>query len=180
MDHHDHVALLREGVAPGGGAWADLGAGEGAFTLALADLLGPGAQIVAVDRDERALRRQARSMAARFPAAEVEYVAADFSRPLELPPLDGVLMANSLHFQPRPGPVLAQVYGYLRPGGRLIVVEYNTDRGNRWVPYPIAYSGWVRLAAAAGFVATRQIGARPSRFLREIYSALSLKSGGAG
>ena len=51
MDHADHVALMRDGVTGPGRAWADIGAGEGAFTLALADLLGPGGRIVAVDRD---------------------------------------------------------------------------------------------------------------------------------
>ena len=40
MDHSDHVNLLRNGVLPGG-VWADLGAGSGAFTLALAELAGP-------------------------------------------------------------------------------------------------------------------------------------------
>ena len=55
MDHADHVGLLRPAVEPGG-TWADIGAGEGAFTLALADLLGPGGRIVAVDRDAHALR----------------------------------------------------------------------------------------------------------------------------
>ena len=56
MDHRDHVALIRAGVGEQGGRWADIGAGEGAFTLALADLLGPGGQIIAVDRDAGALR----------------------------------------------------------------------------------------------------------------------------
>ena len=56
MDHRDHVGLLREGVQRDGvvaprATWADIGAGTGAFTLALADLLGPGARIVSVDRD---------------------------------------------------------------------------------------------------------------------------------
>ena len=41
--------------------------GAGAFTLALADLLGPGATIVAVDRDRGARRRTPGPMAARFP-----------------------------------------------------------------------------------------------------------------
>jgi hypothetical protein len=36
---------LRDGVPEPGGVWADLGSGEGAFTLALADLLGPGGRI---------------------------------------------------------------------------------------------------------------------------------------
>ncbi len=51
MDHTDHTNLLRDGIATPGGVWADFGAGAGAFTLALADLLGPGAEIVAIDRD---------------------------------------------------------------------------------------------------------------------------------
>ena len=41
MNHADHVALLRLGVhrrGPGAG-WADLGAGDGAFTLALVDMV---------------------------------------------------------------------------------------------------------------------------------------------
>ena len=39
----------------------------GAFTLALADLLGPGGRIVAVDRDARALRANEAAVRARFP-----------------------------------------------------------------------------------------------------------------
>ena len=54
MDHADHVRLLREGVTRGG-TWADLGAGTGAFTLALAELVGPSGEVIAVDRDRGAL-----------------------------------------------------------------------------------------------------------------------------
>ena len=59
MNHADLVGLIEGGVTERGGRWADLGAGEGAFTLALADLLGPGAHITAVDRDAGALKRLA-------------------------------------------------------------------------------------------------------------------------
>jgi hypothetical protein len=69
--------------------------------------------------------------------------------------------------------VLALLRGYLRPGGRLIVVEYNTDHGNMWVPHPFAYPTWVTRAREAGFVDTRLLATIPSRFLGEIYSALS-------
>jgi ubiquinone/menaquinone biosynthesis C-methylase UbiE len=68
MDHADHVELIRAGVNGPGGTWADLGSGDGAFTLALAELLGPGGRIVSVDRDAAALRRQADAMAERFPS----------------------------------------------------------------------------------------------------------------
>ena len=51
MNHADHVALIRDGVTGAGRRWLELGAGDGAFTLALADVLGPDGSIVAVDRD---------------------------------------------------------------------------------------------------------------------------------
>ena len=171
MEHADLLDLIRDGVAPG--VWAELGSGAGAFTLALADLLGAGSRIVSVDRDSGALRRQRQAMEARFPAAAVEYVRADFTRPLELPELDGLLMANSLHFVRRRGPLLAAIRDWLRPGGRLLLVEYDADRGNLWVPHPLSYGTWERVAAEHGFTDTRLLARRASRHLGAIYSALS-------
>jgi SAM-dependent methyltransferase len=175
MEHRDHVALLAAGVTQPDGVWADLGAGDGAFTLALADLLGPGATIYAVDRDERALARLARSLAARFPRTTLHTIAGDFTRPLDLPRLDGMIMANSLHYIPDKDkePVLRRLRGYLQPGSPLIVVEYNTDRGNRWVPHPFSFATWQKLSEAAGFETTKLLATRPSSFLGEFFSAAS-------
>ncbi len=175
MNHDDHVRLLRGGVPGPGGVWADLGSGAGAFTLALADLLGPTGEIYSVDRDQGALREQEKALRARFPAVRVRYLVADFSKRLEMPPLDGVVMANSLHYQREKGPVLQLVRGYLKPGGRLILVEYNTDRGNTWVPYPLSYPAWEALARQQGFASTTLLATQPSRWLGEMYSALSLR-----
>jgi len=147
-----------------GGRWADLGAGEGAFTLALAELLGPDAQIVAVDHDAGALR----ALDGRF-----ETRVADFTKPLDLDDLDGVVMANSLHFVRDKGPVLRSVRSMLKPGGRLIVVEYGADRGNPWVPYPFSYPRWEEMAAQAGFKSTTLLKTIPSRWLGSMYSAVS-------
>jgi len=55
MDHHDYVNLLRPALLEPGGRWADLGAGSGAFTLALRELVGPQASLYAVDRDKARL-----------------------------------------------------------------------------------------------------------------------------
>lgn len=174
MQHQDHVHLIREGIAERGGVWADLGSGTGAFTLALADLLGPGAQLYSVDRDRRALREQEAALRLRFPQVTVDYLEADFTGKLALPPLDGILMANSLHFVRDKAPVLAQLRSYLRPTGRLLLVEYNAERGNLWVPYPLTYPGWEKLSQQHGFTQTRLLSTVPSRFLREMYAALSL------
>jgi ubiquinone/menaquinone biosynthesis C-methylase UbiE len=156
-----------------GGTWADLGAGEGAFTLALADLLGPGTHITAVDRDAGSLRRLGDEMGRRFPASGLDIVVADFTRPVDLSGLDGVVMANSLHFVRDKVPVLESVREMLRPGGSLIIVEYGADRGNPWVPHPFSYSRWERLAAEAGFEGTRLLQTIPSRFLGSLYSSIT-------
>src|SRR5438445_4511538 len=101
MDHADHVRLLRQAVPRESGTWADLGAGSGAFTLALADLLPAGSTIHAIDKDAEALRELETAYAhfARSrPVARLKTRRADFTRELDLLSLDGTLMANSLHF----------------------------------------------------------------------------------
>jgi len=181
VDHHDHVELLRAGVAEPGGTWADIGAGNGAFTLALADLLGPGARIVAVDRDAGALRANADAMAARFSATRLATLVADLTGPLDLPPLDGLVAANSLHYVARDRQVAAirSLAGHLRPGAPFIVVEYDADRGNRWVPQPFSSRAWAGLAGAAGLEGATEIGRVPSRFLGAIYAAVSRRPSAA-
>ena len=175
MNHHDHVGLIRAGLEPGasGGRWLELGAGEGAFTLALADLLGPGAEIVALDRDASALRTLAVEVARRLPGRDLTTRTADFRDPLPAGPFDGVLAANSLHFVSDPVEVLRRVLAVLRPGGRLIVVEYDADRGNPWVPHPFSSRRFAELASSAGFVDPRTVGSVPSRFLNAVYAAVA-------
>jgi SAM-dependent methyltransferase len=173
MNHDDHVGLLRAGVQPDASTWADLGSGTGAFTLALADILGPGARIVSIDRDGGALREQERSMRDRFPGVALEVRQADFTGDLTLPPLDGLLMANSLHFVRDKRRLLPRLLSAIRPGGRFILVEYDADRGNPWVPYPLSFGTWRAMANDLGLLETRLAGRVPSRFLGAIYSAVS-------
>jgi len=165
--------LLRKGIPGPGGVWADLGSGGGAFTLALADLIGPTGEIYSVDKDGGVLQQQEKAMQIYFPSATVHFIVADFTRKLDLPALDGIVMANSLHFVRKKEPVLQLVRSYLRPGGRLLLVEYNADRGNMWVPFPLSYETWEGLAGQNGFAQTQLLARVPSRFFGEIYSALS-------
>jgi ubiquinone/menaquinone biosynthesis C-methylase UbiE len=172
VDHADHVRLLTGGVTSGG-TWADLGAGTGAFTLALAELVGPAGEVIAVDRDRRALRELERSV--RRGGASVRTMSADFTKPIELSPLDGIVMANSLHFvrDKDKVPVLALVRAMLKQAGRLVLVEYDADRGNTWVPHPMSFETWRALADANGFKDTRRLTSVPSRFMGSIFSAVS-------
>jgi ubiquinone/menaquinone biosynthesis C-methylase UbiE len=176
MNHQDHVNLIRAGVPSTGGVWADLGSGTGAFTLALADRLDGAGEIYSIDKNASALREQERTMRARFPRTVVHYCTADITAPLGTPPLDGVLMANALHFMRDKERVVGSIKSHLRPNGRLVLVEYNVDQGNVWVPFPLSYPTWQELAQRCGFVNTRLLTTVPSHFLGEIYSALCLQS----
>jgi SAM-dependent methyltransferase len=91
---------------------------------------------------------------------------------LDLPELDGALMANALHFFRDREAVLRHVSAYLKPGGALLLVEYNVDRGNPWVPHPLSFETFRELAPRAGFSRPRLLARHPSSFLREFYAAL--------
>ena len=177
MNHSDHVRLIRPGIGAAVGeqrVWAEMGAGDGAFTLALAELLGSGAVIHTIDRDRRALERGAAETVRRFPGVVVRPQVLDFTGPLELPRLDGILMANSLHFVRDKESLVRNLAGLLRPGGRFLLVEYNVDRGNHWVPFPLSYPTWANLAARGGLAQPALLERVPSRFLGEIYSAMAV------
>jgi SAM-dependent methyltransferase len=172
----DHRALLRGAIGKTGGTWADFGSGTGAFTAALAEALGPGAVIYSVDGDEQALRAQERDLRARFPGLHLHTLHADFTMPLALPALDGILMANSLHFQDDACACLARAGRLLTPAGLLIIVEYDVQGASPWVPFPVPWARLPELAVCAGFSGTRLLDVRPSRYHGRVYSAVSVRS----
>jgi ubiquinone/menaquinone biosynthesis C-methylase UbiE len=162
--------LIAPGVTGASGTWADLGCGDGIFTAALYSLLAPGSRIYAVDKSQRALRALAHNFAESYPDASPHIVLADFTRPLALPSLDGLLMANSLHFVKEKGAVLDQLVLLLKPAGRLVVVEYNTSRGNYAVPHPLDETGFLALAKQIGLRQVAILAKIPSSFLGEMYA----------
>lgn len=180
MEIHDAIELLREatGEETRSSVWADLGAGTGTFTRALATSLGAGSTIYAVDDDARAVNALERLPRTGF--VRVIAVKADFARPFELPglgdnALDGILLANSLHFVRDAQDVLSRLAGRLRPGGTAVVIEYDRREASRWVPYPIPIARWPELAAAAGLVGAKITATRPSAYQGILYVGSATK-----
>lgn len=177
VNTRDAIGLIARAIPREPGIWADLGAGSGTFTRALAQLLGPGGRIYAVDRQAGVVSELARRGS--IDRVEVIPVAADFSRAFELPGaratgLDGILLANALHFLPDAEAVLASLVGeWLRVGGRIVLVEYDRRTASRWVPYPIPVSRLPALATAAGLSALTVIATRPSAFSGILYAAMA-------
>lgn len=177
MEHADHVNLIRPANLDKGGSWADLGAGSGAFTLALREVFGAATTIHAIDKDKSSLEQLKQAHQAHFGNNEnlLTHIG-DFSRGMDLPPLDGIIAANSLHYFKDRVKVLEHIRSFLKPNGKLIVIEYNVDSGNPWVPYPFTFQTFGKFAKQAGFDEPRLLANHPSRFLREFYSALTFKS----
>ena len=140
--------------------------GDGGLTLALADC-SAGRKST---RSTRAHSLERRSAWRSVPRAQVTYLAADYTRPLDLPPLDGIVWRTRCTSSVQNGALARRSDISSRVGGSL--VEYNSDHGNMWVPYPLSFPTWETLASATA-VQTRLLATTPSRFLREIYSAES-------
>jgi trans-aconitate methyltransferase len=76
-------------------SWCDLGSGSGTFTVALAQLLAPGSTIYAVDFDQRTLE----GIPDQHDGVKIRKIVGDLqSSSLRRLPVDGILMANTLHF----------------------------------------------------------------------------------
>jgi SAM-dependent methyltransferase len=153
-----------------GGVWGDLGCGDGIFTAALADLLGDEARVIAIDREAGELRRLQRNLYPTDWARQIQPVQADFRSPLPLRGIDGLLVANALHFLPD-GHKLAAFRSFaaaVRPGGSLVVIEYNTDRPTGSVPHPASAQRLRRMLQEAGWQNVGLQARVPSTYLGEM------------
>lgn len=154
--------------------WADLGAGTGTFTRALASLVGAEGRVYAVDRDRASIGALRELASAREGGAEIVVMQGDFSEDVALPLVDGVSLANALHFvdAARQSDVLARLAGSLREDGRIVIVEYENRAASRWVPYPVSFTRLGLLAREAGFAVPVRIGEMPSAYGGTIYASV--------
>jgi precorrin-6B methylase 2 len=166
-------ALIAPAVRPGE-TWADLGAGTGTFTRALASLVGTQGRVYAVDRDRASVGALRALAASREVGAEIVVVRSDFTDDIAMPDVDGVLLANALHFvdSARQAGILARLAGSLREDGRIVIVEYENRAASRWVPYPVSFVRLGLLARDAGFTSPVLIGELPSAYGGTIYAAV--------
>jgi SAM-dependent methyltransferase len=167
------AAFLSPVVDPTLRVWADLGAGNGTFTAALASLLSTNAAIYAVDIDEAALQKL-QSLWLPPGGATVIPVRGSIDDLSLIPELEGVrfngaLLANVLHYFADPAAVLMDVRARLQAAGRVLVVEYDRALRNQWVPYPIPTSRLSQIAEAAGLTWQGVAASQPSRYQGTLY-----------
>jgi ubiquinone/menaquinone biosynthesis C-methylase UbiE len=146
--------------------WADLGAGSGLFTKALSSII-PSGTIYGVDKDNTHLTSDSHSV-------QIQKIKKDFTHDgFHMEYCDGILMANSLHYVADKATFISRIKGMLNTHGVLIIVEYERDSPNSWVPYPIRFHALEKLMLECGFRSVLRIGVEPSVFDGVvIYSAL--------
>lgn len=177
--HYDRGVRLRDAIemladsgvgALGPTTWADLGCGSGTFTLALADLLAPGSAIHAMDRDGSALRK----MPSAFKGVSITRYRGDFTnQPWPFTNLDGILMANSLHYVEDQASFIRACEPRMTCPRRFLIVEYDMHDAGRWVPYPVPQTRLTRLFKGAGYGSIRMLRSRLSLYRRApLYAAL--------
>lgn len=149
--------------------WADLGCGSGIFTNALATMLPPQSTIYAIDKNIGAFENLASSA-----GININLMKLNFEKDnLPLRNLDGILMANSLHYVKDKKSFIERIKKHLVDDGSFLIVEYDLEIANPWVPYPVSFLGLKRLFINSGFSSVQKISERPSSFRRaNLYSAM--------
>lgn len=127
--------------------------------------------IYAVDFDERTLV----DIPDQYNGVEIRKIVGDLRSPsLRLPMLDGVLMANTLHFIQEQRPLLRRI---LAAADRLLIVEYERSKPNKLVPYPVGFERLRQLLAETGVERVEKLATLPSLFGGTMYSALAERTG---
>lgn len=115
--------------------WMDLGCGSGTFTYALSEFLAEKSQIYAIDSLAQNLRS--------YPEKVIHFVKSDFENDEILTPmLHGILMANWLHYVLDKEKLISKLLRNLKQNGTFLIIEYETEHQNQWVPFPIKRKNW--------------------------------------
>lgn len=159
-------ALLRAAGIGGSMRVLDLGTGLGHVAFQVADLLEPDGSVVGVDQAERLLEIAERRRAAAG-VKNVEFVHSDARTFSASEPFDAVVMRLLLFHLPDREAVLRRSLEALRPGGTMVLVEFDIGvmRTEPETPLVESVRVWIEAAfRSAG--ADPRIGAKAGQMLR--------------
>lgn len=125
---HRHEIVAALDLKPGM-AVADVGAGTGLFTRLFAEKVGPSGKVYAVDISKPFLKHIADD-AKRNHQDQIETVlGSQDSTNLPENSVDVVFLSDVYHHFEKPEKSLASIHKGLRPGGKLVVIEFDRVEG---------------------------------------------------
>jgi demethylmenaquinone methyltransferase/2-methoxy-6-polyprenyl-1,4-benzoquinol methylase len=134
------VTIARSGLKPGQRA-LDVAAGSGDLTAGFARRVGPNGRVIATDINARMLCVGRDRLLNAGVAANVDYVIADAERlPFRHNQFHCVAIGFGLRNVTDKDAALASMYNVLKPGGRLLVLEFSKARLGLLEPLYDAYS----------------------------------------
>lgn len=150
--------------------WIDLGCGTGTFTLALASILEEESIIYAIDSNGSALKQ----LPSTYNKVIIEKLVLDFvSADLPIHQINGVLIANSLHYVKDKESFLTNLKSHLINDACFLIIEYDSNASNTWVPYPIDFQSLKGLFSKVGNKSITKLNSRASVYgNRQMYAAL--------
>lgn len=172
MNDEQAYQFIHLAIQPREGVWADLGAGAGTFTKVISSILGKKGKVYAIDKSSKVL-----SIPDPGPdQAAIIRQQNDFTQPLDLPPLDGILLANALHYVKEQKEFLRRMMNLLKEGGRLLLIEYDRESANPWVPYPVSVHRLHQLCEMLSWPPPEVLNRQASSFGRvDLYAAVIAK-----
>jgi ubiquinone/menaquinone biosynthesis C-methylase UbiE len=170
MQLDDAIHLIQHPTSPSKTFWADLGCGDGLFTHALSKFLADESTIIAIDKNAQALKNVVVEKNIQLKKEALNFIEDEFP----FKNLSGILMANSLHFVKDKARFLEKCIDCLSDEGYFLIVEYDTDTANPWVPYPVSFDSLKKLLSSFNFK-VEKLQTLKSRFGGVLYSAIAMK-----
>ena len=154
IDAATRLLLRAAGIAPGMRV-LDLGTGLGHVARLLYELVGPQGRVTGIDNDAHMLEVAAARQQPATPA--LRYILGDVRRWRDAEPLDAVVGRLILFHLPNAAAVLAHHAAALRPGGLMVMLDFDLGSARAEPAVPLAEEAmrWV-------LAAFRQAGARPA------------------
>jgi cyclopropane fatty-acyl-phospholipid synthase-like methyltransferase len=112
---------------------ADIGCHQGYLTVKLAEKIGAGGKVYAVDVDEYQLEKLRENVKSRKLSGKVNVIKGDYDDP-KLPEekLDAVVIIDSYHEMTEYKSMLDHIYKSLKPGGRFVLIEPIAPEREDW------------------------------------------------
>ncbi len=128
-------AILEAASIQSGMRVADVGAGTGLFTVLFSDAVGNDGWVYAVDISPKFIEH----IASRAEVAGIENITPVLcdENSVNLPPesIDLAFVCDTYHHFAFPKETVASIFRALRPGGRLVVIDFNRDEAasSEWI-----------------------------------------------